>query len=465
MVKLLDALSAHGALDLWSDRFTDPVRERAFKAYSQVRNGPTERFILISGTGIHLAYGILDWLTLGPEIAPITVLIRVLGVLLLAPLYAWTFSKRGAAYIMWVSVAAALIMSSSMGLMLHKMQTITPPYYVGFIHLSLVFSSVLQINFRVCLSLLLSNYVIFSLAVPPITGHADFIAAHFFLIASFVSCAVVNYVLERNRRLEFVEYKEKQRYYDEVQRLANETEISLHRRNALLNVLGHVVKTPLHQIIGYAQVIEQTEKMAPEPTENLEFAAEIVRAGQTLSHQSQRILDYSRAEAGLLNVSLQTTNPERLVNEALHTVEKSAEDKKIAIESHCTDANIIADSRHMTLALNEIIGNAVKYCPPGSRIDIYTEETPLGILLSIKDNGPGIPESELGRVSDALNQTEEFRNMGGDRLGIGVSLACILARIAGGRLFFSSIPNAGSLAQILFAKPERQSETALKRAS
>lgn len=452
-MSILKALSADGALDLWSVRFQDQSKEGAFKTFSVDRNGLTERFIMFSGAGLHLSYGVLDALTIG-DLATSTIIVRLLGFLLIIPAVAWTLTSLGKRNIMWVASFVVVVMAVSMGIMIQWMGTITPPYYVGFIHLSLVFCSVVQINFRVCAALLLFNYATFLYAMPVIPNQVDLVAAHFFLVATFISCATVNYVLERSRRLEFVEYREKQRYFDQVREMRDAAEGSLRRRNALLNVLGHVVKTPLHQVIGYAQVIEQTAKMSGEETEIPGFADEIVRAGQTLSHQSQRILDYSRAEAGLLNISLQTTTPKRLISEVTHKYLQPAEDKKVAIKIDCEETPVFVDPRHMARGLDELVGNAVAYCPPGSTITIRSRMAAERIVLSIMDDGPGIPESEIARVSDALNQTDEFKNVGGDRLGIGVSLARILIRISGGELLFSSAPDKGCLAEIVLFPPE-----------
>ncbi|MEM9422570.1 MAG: HAMP domain-containing sensor histidine kinase, partial [Pseudomonadota bacterium] len=271
--------------------------------------------------------------------------------------------------------------------------------------------------------------------------------------------------LERNRRLEYLEFRAKEHYYAQVKVMAEEAELSVRRKNALLNVLGHVVKTPLHQIIGYAQIIEQSEALPPEEEQISSFAEEIRRAGQALSYQSQRILDYSRAEADLIGSQFHDSNAARMVREAIYRHEDSIREKHINVKIGCGETPIRVDTRHVIRALDELIDNAVRYCPPGSNILITTEETVGGLALTIADDGPGIAEGDINRVGDALNQTEEFRNMGGDKLGIGVSLAHILLKLGGGKLHFCSIPDIGTVARVIFprtTKPPKENGTATR---
>ncbi len=436
-------------LDRWSVSFQDEKLESAFRSYSRDLSTSTDQFVLISGTIIFLSYGFLDWLTLG-ETAKWAIIFRLVLVPSTISLIIWTFTDSGRRHIQIVSVIVVGGAAAAIGAMIFAVGSVSPPYYVGMLHVAIVFSSLSRINFPACAGLLIFTYTCFFLATLQFEPSSDLTAGHFFLALILISCAMLNYFLERNRRLEFLHHRDKERYYAQVQVMADEAARSSQRKNALLNVLGHVVKTPLHQIIGYAQIIEQAEDTDESVRDTKTFAEEIHRAGQSLSHQSQRILDYSRADAGLITSQPQKSNAARMVHEAIYRHQDTIDSKKISLAIDCCETPLFLDTRHVIRAIEELIDNAVRYSPPGSDLKVWTELIGQQVVLSIKDNGPGIPEGDIDRVGDALNKIDEFRNMGGDKLGIGVSLARILVRHGGGQLYYSSVPNHGTLARIAF---------------
>ncbi|WP_370338568.1 sensor histidine kinase [Parvularcula marina] len=439
---------APAAIDPVSARFKDKDLERAYRKFALAQGGRLDQLLMISGAFIHLGYGILDWIVLG-DLAPFTVTLRLISFPFLLALFALTFTPWGYRNMMWITVAIVAIVSVSFAGIIAAIGSNTPPYYVGLIQLAVQFSAVARLNFRVCAGLLSFMTITLVIATHGFAPGPDLLAGQVMVVSIFLGAAAGNYFLERNRRKEFMTYREREHYFAQVLEMAEDAERSVDRKNALLNVLGHVVKTPLHQIIGYAQIIEQTDQPDGPGDETRSFASEIYRAGTSLSHQSQRLLDYSRADAGLLPASPQMTTPTRVVREAIYRHQSPAETKRITLNLECGEENIFVDPRHMTRALDELIDNAVRYCPPGSTITISSEVTSIGDIISIRDDGPGITNSNFDLAGEALRQVEDVRKLGGDKLGIGVSLSRTLTRIAGGKLYICSIPDHGCLAQIV----------------
>lgn len=463
--------SARRAISPWSATFKDRELERAYRKFAVDQNGRVDQLLMISGALILALYGFLDWMVLG-DLASWTVANRAIASSLIAGCWILSYTSFGQRHLMWISAMTVVLATVCMMTMIMKIGSISPPYYIGLIHVGVMFSSVARINFRVCTSLLYFIIGWFLIATWGFKVDPAFVSGRFFVVGTLMSCAMGNYFLEYTRRQDFIAHREREQFYLQVQAMADEAEKSVKRKNALLNVLGHVVKTPLHQIIGYAQIIEQSDDLPEETRDTPGFAAEIHRAGVALSHQSQRILDYSRADAGLITSKPQRSHCKRMVREAIYRHEAMINEKKIALAVNCDETPVYADTRHIVRALDELIDNAIRYSPPGSQLRIESHITSAGVVLSIGDNGPGIPEGDIDHVGDALNRTEEFRNMGGDKLGIGVSLARTLVRIGGGKLYFSSIPDQGSLAQIVFPhvmEPDNRNKNAtlapLKKAS
>lgn len=403
---------------------------------------------MISGALIHISYSLLDLAVLG-ELAPFTIAMRFLSLPFLLALFLLTFTEVGRERMQTITVAIVLIVTVSFATIIQAIGQASPPYYVGLIHLGVTFSAVARLNFRVCSALLVLMIAVLFIATKDFPNGPDLLAGQALVASIFLSCAMGNYFLERNRRLEFITYRDKERFYARVSQLAADAERSVQRKNALLNVLGHVVKTPLHQIVGYAQIIEQSSELPGASEEIPGFAAEINRAGQVLSHQSQRILDYSRADAGLLPSTPQRTTPARMVREAVYRFEERAKEKCITLDIDVAETAVCVDNRHLTRALDEVLENAVRYCQPGNTITLRTRHTMQGVTLTVTDNGPGAADIGLKAIEDAFDRIEDFRKMGGDKLGIGLSLARILTSIAGGQFFFASIPGHGSQAEFV----------------
>ena len=439
---------ARTAIDPFSVRFRDRELERAYRKYALERGGRLDQLLMISGAFIHLGYGILDWLVLG-DLAPYTVTLRLISFPILLALFALTFTSWGWRNMMWITVAIVAVVSIFFSFIIAAIGSNSPPYYVGMLQLAIQFSAIARLNFRVCAGLLLFMTITLVFATWGFPQGPDLLAGQVMVCSILLGSTAGNYVLERNRRKEFLTHREREHYFARVQQMAEEAERSVDRKNALLNVLGHVVKTPLHQIVGYAQIIEQSHELPGDSEENRSFASEIHRAGATLSHQSQRLLDYSRADAGLLPSKRAKTTVARLIREATYRQESAAAEKRINLKTDYEDRDIEVDIRHMTRALDELIDNAVRYCPPGSTVMVRSRTTSQGIVISVEDDGPGVTDVNFDLVSEALQHVEDFRKLGGDKLGIGVSLSRTLARLAGGKLYFCSVPEYGTLAQVV----------------
>lgn len=443
-------------INRWTARLKDAQLERAYRRYAVETGGHLDRLLMISGAAAHVGYALLDWFAVR-DIAPAMNANRFIAASLMVALWAFSFTNTGRRFHMWLSLAIAGIAIISTSILIHQVGSPSPPYYVGLIHVGVGFSALGRITFRANSALLLLITAGFFWSVADLPKTPALVTGQFFVIGTFMSCAMSNYFLETNRRIEFLTVREKEIYYVQVQAMADEAKQSLRRKNALLNVLGHVVKTPLHQMIGYAQLIEQTARQANADADEVAFAEEISRAGQALTHQSQRILDYARADAGLISATPQKTNVARVVAEVMYRHEDTIAEKRLDLHNEVEGLDVVVDVRHVVRAFDEVLDNAVRYSPPGTEIHLYTETEADRVILCLRDAGPGIAEGDVDRIGDALNRTEEFRNVGGDKLGIGVSLARILAEIGQAKVLLSSFPGQGTLVQIIMPRREVES--------
>ena len=100
--------------------------------------------------------------------------------------------------------------------------------------------------------------------------------------------------------------------------------------------------------------------------------------------------------------------------------------------------------------IRNLLDNAIKYTPAGGTVDLDVVQTPSGIVLSVEDNGPGIPPSDRDRVSD------RFYRISGttpDGSGLGLAIVKAIADIHGANLSIDASPRLGGLrVQVEFKK-------------
>ena len=121
-----------------------------------------------------------------------------------------------------------------------------------------------------------------------------------------------------------------------------------------------------------------------------------------------------------------------------------AKDIELIFDENCTPAERYGDPHRIEIILTNLVGNAMKFTPPGGRIQVSVFHNPAGTSIEVTDTGPGIPREEQQRIFERFHQTEtsERRQQGG--VGIGLALARELAQLHGGSLTVDSQVGEGS---------------------
>jgi two-component system sensor histidine kinase KdpD len=200
-------------------------------------------------------------------------------------------------------------------------------------------------------------------------------------------------------------------------------------RNALLSSLSHDLRTPLTSIRGAAETLASTGD-ALDPTTRADLLASITQDTTRMGKFLANITDMARVESGAI-----TVKHERL---ALGTVAEAAIARVpgalytgINIAPDAT--HVLADPALLEQVLVNLLDNAVKYAPGGSRVAISSRRQGSNVALSVADEGVGIPPAELEAVFDSF-----FRASRGDRVapgtGLGLAIAKAFTEAMGGRI-------------------------------
>ena len=205
----------------------------------------------------------------------------------------------------------------------------------------------------------------------------------------------------------------------EQSRLLAETE-SL--RAALLSSVSHDLRTPLVSIIGAATSLVEADRALGE-TGRKAMAETIRDEGERLNRYVQNLLDMTRLGYGALKVSREPVDLREVVGRALRRLERDLAAHRVVRDLSASLPDVPGDPVLLEQVVANILDNAAKYAPHGSEIKVTVAETDDNLVLSISDEGPGIPTADRAHVFDMF-----FRVRAGDGQPGGTGLGLAIAK-------------------------------------
>ncbi|MCB1447523.1 MAG: sensor histidine kinase [Rhizobiaceae bacterium] len=191
---------------------------------------------------------------------------------------------------------------------------------------------------------------------------------------------------------------------DEARRRAEDANLA---KSRFLASMSHELRTPLNAILGFSEVMA-TEVLGPlsNPTYK-EYVTDIHTSGQHLLNLINEILDLSRIEAGRYQLNEEAVQLVDITEDCIGMVQLRARAKDIRISDQFEPdmPALWADEKAIRQVVLNLLSNAVKFTPKGGEIVVKAGWTASGgQYVSIKDNGPGIPEEEIPVVLSAFGQ-------------------------------------------------------------
>ncbi len=186
--------------------------------------------------------------------------------------------------------------------------------------------------------------------------------------------------------------------------------------------VSHELRTPLTSIMGFSKTILMGKNIDDETRK--EFTEIIYKESKRLSNLIEDVLSISRIESGRANYELIETDLEPIIQEVFTIYSPQAEKKKISISCQLAEdlPKVMADRDAIHQIAVNLIGNAIKFTPENGEIilSLYTDDKDL--LLSIKDNGLGIPQKDQDRI---FNKFYRVHRPGKEIQGTGLGLSIV----------------------------------------
>ncbi|MFC3677310.1 sensor histidine kinase [Ferrovibrio xuzhouensis] len=200
------------------------------------------------------------------------------------------------------------------------------------------------------------------------------------------------------------------------------------------NAIAHDLRTPLAELRAR---LEDILRSKPDRELTLDSLGEAVSDIDRLIGVFNALLRLSEIDSGLRRAGFTRVDLAELVDDLAELYGPSAEQKGLTLETDTApDIQVSGDPFLLAQAVGNLLDNAVKYTPAGGRIRLgIAADGDDRIVITVADNGPGIPADERERVTERFYRGDSARGKGG--VGLGLSLVQAVARLHGGSLDFA----------------------------
>jgi PAS domain S-box-containing protein len=215
-------------------------------------------------------------------------------------------------------------------------------------------------------------------------------------------------------------------------------------KSRFLAGVTHELRTPLHGILGYAELLHLEGGLNSTQLERLNA---IISAGNYLLETINAVLDMSQIEADQLELHPVKIELTDLIRTCLDIVRPKAEAKRLALRMAPTaPVGLFADPIRLQQVLLNLLGNAVKFTPAGV-VEIRLQQTEAGdcIRLSVADTGPGVWARHRDKLFNAFERLNAEAVSGIEGSGLGLAITARLVRLMGGRIGYADNPGGGSV--------------------
>ena len=215
-------------------------------------------------------------------------------------------------------------------------------------------------------------------------------------------------------------------------------------RTEFVSVASHQLRTPL---TGIQWVVERLLKVSKSlPKEEREYIKDVYFSSKRLSRLVDDLLNVSRVEEGRFLIKMEEVDVVKTIkNYIIEAGPLIAKRKvKVVFKKHPKEAFVLADRNAVQNIVQSVISNAIEYTTDKAEVVVGLEKKDKSIVISVKDNGIGIPKEDQADIFDKFKRGANAQAVKTDGTGLGLYLTQKITQMLGGKIWFKSKENEGT---------------------
>ncbi len=214
-------------------------------------------------------------------------------------------------------------------------------------------------------------------------------------------------------------------------------------KSTFVSVVSHELKTPVATILGYAETLARPDaNWSPQEVRNM--ATTIAEEVKRLDRLITDLLDVSRLQAGALPLAEEKVALDVIARRVAQRFQSQTDRHEIVVRFPPDFSLVRGDGMRLEQVLDNLVSNGIKYSPEGGRITIRGRVQPDEVMVTVTDEGVGIPLPEQARIFDAFYRVDASSSRPTGGAGLGLFLARAIVQAHGGRIWVESEPGRGS---------------------
>jgi signal transduction histidine kinase len=220
-------------------------------------------------------------------------------------------------------------------------------------------------------------------------------------------------------------------------------------KSLFLATISHELRTPMNAIIGFSQILLRP-KFAQLTHQQADMVERILNNGKHLLMLLNEVLDFSKLEAGQLDLKADKFDISKVINLAVCEMRSLAEAKNLLLlmQTDLQNTFVFNDPVRIKQILINLLSNAIKFTESGE-IWVEVKELPANrVVITVRDTGIGIAPEDFKHIFEAFRQVDQTITRKYPGTGLGLAIIDSLVRMMGGKIFLESKLGIGSMFKI-----------------
>jgi len=227
-------------------------------------------------------------------------------------------------------------------------------------------------------------------------------------------------------------------------------------KSEFISLASHQLRTPLSSILWYLELFDSERVKVPPDQEG--YIREIEKSARRMEKLLETLIRVARLDEGTIAVEKQELNIGTALRQIIEEMKSTAKETKIATAIHIPKhaIHVTTDPVLLGVVMQNLFTNAAKYSRPGSQIEIDLTEEKDHVIISVKDQGLGIPKKDQSRIFQKFFRAANVRTIQANGTGLGLYITKTVMDSIGGKIWFESEEKKGTTFFIQLQKKEKK---------